>query len=115
MFQNNQSYTPKTVAPLVGVLFGIAALFTFVIFHGLATIDDMSGEQLTYKGCTVTKNSETNVKGVVLYDLRTTCGDFKPAKEMRDEMQVDGTYDLTTTVGNWANPPTVLSVEVSAK
>lgn len=80
----------------------------------VASNDDMRGEQIEHTRCTVTdkpttQRSRGQAQARYNYYIDTTCGKFSIDKETYPDIQIDHIYDFTTTKGNWANQPTIVS------
>lgn len=99
---------------VVGVLMGGAML------AGQATELDMKGEKVVHTSCSIIDKPlsySTNGRSItsVSYGLRTSCGDFRSNESLDRTITLNETYNLTATVGNWANKPTVVSAEIVVK
>lgn len=85
---------------------------------GQAKQDDFNGEKTLHESCVVMDTSMTpnrNGREFSTYKVTTSCGDFVTDFDLFETIAMDETYDLITTVGNWANKPTIISIEPSLK
>lgn len=103
-----------SVGVLMGLIIGGAALM------GNAIRSDMTGDKVAHANCTVTDKQEavqTNGKTItnILFRLTTSCGNFETDRTLYETIAQGKTYNLTSTVGNWANKPTVTSAEIAGK
>lgn len=94
------------VAAVLGAVVGACLIYDKVVQQ------DMNGERVTYSGCTVTDSSAASVRGAISYFVATTCGTFRTTPEVYERTKIGETYNMETTVGNWANKPTLISVEL---
>lgn len=85
---------------------------------GQAKKDDFNGEKTSHADCAVMDKSMTpnrNGREFNTYKVTTSCGNFVTDYSLFDSLNENETYDLTTTAGNWANKPTVVSAEIIVK
>lgn len=87
---------------------------------GNAIQNDMAGEKVFHANCAVTEKeqvSQSNGKMITntLFRLTTSCGNFETDRTLYEAIAQGQTYNLTSTVGNWANKPTVVSAVQSQK
>lgn len=102
------------VGVILGVILGGACLV------GTAIRSDMTGEKVAHANCIVSDKEtvqQTNGKAVTStsYKLITSCGNFNSDRALYETINKGDTYNLTSTVGNWANKPTILTAEVVSK
>lgn len=90
----------------------VAVMGGFLI-QGNAAQQDMNGETVTHSKCTITDKSVSSIRGAISYFVATTCGEFRISPELYEQVQVGESYEMTVTSGNWANKPTIISVEPS--
>lgn len=105
----------KRFFAFLGVLvFLAAALIGISLMMGQAKQDDLSQENVLHASCVV-KDKELipNRLGrdYNTYKVATSCGNFVTGYDLFDSLNENETYDLITTVGNWANKPTIISFE----
>ena len=100
------------------ICLGLTLTIMFII--GGATRADLNGEKTVHSNCNVFEkkiNSYFNGKMITTsgYELETSCGNFKTDSDIYKNIEPNQTYNLTSTVGNWANRATVVAVEISQK
>ena len=96
------------------VFFG--GMIVFGITHYVSKRADLKGERVAYTGCTVYEKYDKRVsRGRAAdrnYFIDSSCGLFRAdSKALSDTLEVGQEYDWSTTIGNWANKPTIVSVE----
>lgn len=79
---------------------------------------DLEGEQVSHTDCTVLdKYDKRASRGQAAdhnYFVDSSCGTFRASsKDLSDTLEVGQVYDLSVTVGNWANKPTIITVEAT--
>lgn len=103
----------------IGVLIFLAAALVGVsLMMGQAKQSDFNGEKVLHTSCEIKdKEIVPNRYGrdYSTYTVKTSCGDFVADSTLYDIIAQAGTYDITTTVGYWANKPTIFLMEPSAK
>lgn len=105
-------------AGIGGVLLGVILGGTFLV--GSAIRSDMTGEKVAHANCTITDKqevSQTNGKAItsISFKLTTSCGSFETDRSLYETINQGKTYNLTSTVGNWANKPTVVNAETTVQ
>lgn len=79
-----------------------------------ASNNDMHGEQVAHSSCHVTgkptsQRSRGQAQERYNYYIDSTCGKFRADKDTYNKLELDNTYDLVTTTGNWSNKPSIVS------
>lgn len=77
-----------------------------------AVIVNISGEHIEHSSCHLTdkSTSQKSQSGKQYnYYIDSTCGKFSVDGDAFDELNLDTTYDLVTTKGNWVSKPTIIS------
>lgn len=96
-----------TLGAMAVILVGVSMM------AGEAKQADMNKEVVSHSDCVVTdKSREPNRNGreYDTYKIATSCGDFVTDSDLFESIYENETYDLTATLGNWANKPTILSI-----
>jgi hypothetical protein len=100
---------------ITGLAFGV--LFAWLLAINGATYNDREGAPIIKASCEVTdKRVSSQFVGSVLHlthKVETSCGAFISNQDAYDAVQVGKAYDLTTTQGNWATEPQLISVTPS--
>lgn len=96
------------------VFFG--GMIIFGITHNANKRADLRGEQVTHTECTVLEKYDKKMsRGRAAdrnYFIDSSCGLFRADnKDLSDTLEVGQDYNWSATVGNWANKPTIISVE----
>lgn len=102
------------------LFWSVLAIFGGMIIFGI-TINsskeaDLTGEQVNHTECTVLgKYDKKLARGQAHkrnYFIDSSCGTFRTSEDLSNTLEVGQDYDWSATVGNWANKPTILSVEL---
>jgi hypothetical protein len=104
----------KNRAIFFGVLGMIGGFIVMGIGFSTASNNDMHEGQIAHSGCTVTdkptsQRSRGQAQELFNYYVDSACGKFKTNKEDYNAIEIDHTYDFTTTKGSWGNHPTLVS------
>lgn len=99
------------------IFFG--GMIIFGITHNANKRADLKGEQVAHTDCTVFKKYDKKMSRGRAADLNyfidSSCGLFRAdSKALSDTLEVGKAYNWSSTVGNWANKPTIVSVESSS-
>lgn len=96
------------------IFFGGMIVFGITIYANKRA--DLRGEQVVHTECTVFEKYDKKVaRGQAHkrnYFIDSSCGLFRAdSKDLSDTLEIGQDYNWSSTVGNWANKPTILSVE----
>lgn len=102
---------------LWSLLIFFGGMITLGIVIGINKDADLGGQQVSHTDCTILdKYDKKATRGLASdrnYFIESSCGTFRAnTKDISDEVEVGQVCDLYVTVGNWANKPTIISVEV---
>lgn len=94
-------------------------MIIFGITHSATKRADLAGEQAAHTECTVFEKYDKKVsRGRAAdrnYFIDSSCGLFRAdSKALSDTLEVGKAYNWSSTIGNWANKPTIVSVESSS-
>jgi hypothetical protein len=98
-----------------GLLIGVGIVYALVSHN--AKKADLEGTQTSYTGCQITeKDSRKTVRGRAHepnYYIMSSCGTFRTSEDIYNRLEVGNYYDWSATAGNWANKPTIKTIESS--
>lgn len=96
------------------IFFG--GMIIFGLTHYANKRADLKGEKVAHTECTVYEKYDKKMsRGMAAdrnYFIDSSCGLFRAdSKALSDTLEVGKAYNWSSTVGNWANKPTITSVE----
>lgn len=115
-FPNLSSDTAQRVYVFVAALIATAAaLILFSLMAGEAKNNDLNKDKILHSSCVVKSKEIDTTRVGKTYNVDTSCGKFITDSSLFETLNQDGTYDLTTTPGNWATKPSIVSIATSVK
>lgn len=96
------------------IFFG--GMIIFGTTHNLSKRADLKGERLAHTECTVLDKYDKKMsRGRAAdrnYFIDSSCGTFRASDQaLSNSLEIGQDYNWSATVGNWANKPTIISVE----